>query len=176
MHRSVVTIKNFLKWNQLSQRPKQRISPFFVLFCFVFISVLFITLCTFLNLFIYWRRAPVNLSSHAPFKGGGFIVSRDVEVRSRHIGGAECDNSHCSRPQQEVSAWDPAPQIVHLLKARRCVSACGFTSVSLAGNFSFVCLVMQSHLCPRRFFLAFTFFFTKGQYDVMAVIYVGDSK
>lgn len=85
---------------------------------------------SFFSFLMYWRCPPVNLSSHAPFKGGGFIVSRDVEVRSRHIAGAECDNSHCSCHQQEVSAWDPALQIVALVRALRCVSVCGFMLMS----------------------------------------------
>lgn len=80
--------------------------------------------------FCFWRRYLVNLSSLAPFKGGGFIVSCDAEVRSRHIGGADCDNSHCSWDQQEVSAWDLPLQIVYLWRAERCVFVGGFMCVS----------------------------------------------
>lgn len=57
-------------------------------------------------------------------------MSGDAEVRSRRVGGVDCDNSHCSWHQQEVTAWDPALQIVHLRRAPRCVFVPGFTFVS----------------------------------------------
>lgn len=76
--------------------------------------------------FCFRRRYLVNLSSLSPFKGGGFIVSWDAEVRSHHAGGVDCDNSHCSWDQQEVSAWDLLLQIVYLWRAKRCVFVCVF--------------------------------------------------
>lgn len=97
---------------------------------FFFASIPFLTLMGFFFFFCFWRRYLVNLSSLAPFKGGGFIVSCDAEVRSRHIGGADCDNSHCSWDQQEVSAWDLPLQIVYLWRAERCVFVGGFMCVS----------------------------------------------
>lgn len=98
--------------------------------CSAFFLCIF-CLCTIFNpdgvfFFCFWRRYLVNLSSLSPFKGGGFIVSWDAEVRSRHAGGVDSDNSYCSWDQQEVSAQDRLLQIVYLWRAKRCVFVCVF--------------------------------------------------
>lgn len=55
-------------------------------FCRLSHSCIFHHFLTKLFFLHFRRRYLVNLSSLVPFKGGGFIVSSDVEVRSRRIG------------------------------------------------------------------------------------------
>lgn len=82
--------------------------------------------------FCFRRRYLVNPSSLAPFKGGGFIVSCDAEVRSRPIGGADCDNGHCSWDQEEVAGWRP-----------------GADSVALESREVFICLRVHASVMSR---------------------------